>query len=108
MQPIFNLMKPTTAEFTHTKRGRDVLISHIQYLRNSKETITINIDAYDARRYNYSLFAYLRSISVDVKIHWIVMLLNNFDSPEDFTFKTKTILVPSITEVENILTVADL
>lgn len=108
MQPIFDLMNKTSADYTHTSVGRDVMVSHIKYLRESKMSRVHQVDPDMARRFSYCLYSYLRNIAVDVKNHWPVMVINNLNSPEDFDVNVKQLIIPDLVEVTDILTVADL
>lgn len=108
MQPIFNLMSTTSADYSHYKYGRNILVSHTKYLRESKSSLVHMVEPERAQRFNYCLNAYLRSIAVDVKIHWLVQVINNLNSPEDFNIGIKKLIIPSLQEVADILAVADL
>lgn len=108
MQPIFSLMKRTTADFTHSQAGRDVITSHIKFLRESPNTTRINVDPDEARRFCFCLDAYLHNSSYDQRVFWPTLLINDMRSYEDFNLNTTTLLIPSLHEIETILVTADL
>ncbi len=93
-----------TPKYLYTEAGRSLMIQHIQYLRNHKDTEVKQILPSDARRFYYCFDAFMISLGYDTNQIYPTMLINGLDSVEDFDESVTTLLIPSSSIVEEIIT----
>lgn len=81
---------------------RYVLESHMSYLRTLASTAQVVVPPIDTAIYNNDFFGYLNSRHISQCYHWVIMRVNNYFSPSDFTDGVGTILLPDMTVLEKI------
>jgi hypothetical protein len=90
------------ADIYYDKAFRDMLESHLPYLRTHVKTRTMQVDPQRALVYEGDLFGYLLESHVDVQRHWVTMRTSGFFSPHDFTPETLELLIPDGGEIESL------
>lgn len=75
-----------------------------QYIKDhfneiKEKSITIAVDPNDARKYCYSVEAYLKSIDVPISTAWIILMLNQLESTLHFDKDIQSILIPDFDQL---------
>ncbi|ANZ48885.1 hypothetical protein HOV30_gp035 [Erwinia phage Derbicus] len=82
---------------------RQLIIDHLDYLRNHPSTKARAVDP----RYSYpemhSFYAYCSLVDIPSELIFPTMLLNNIRNPMEFTPDMETLLIPDIGVVASIL-----
>jgi len=78
-----------------------------KYLINHVSTTTHTVIG-DARPFYYNLYGYLIYKKYSAKLHWLILMLSDIDSPEDFNEDTTTLVIPDLSLVEEIYAMSDL
>lgn len=78
--------------------------SHLSYLRTATETRSVAVPLNKAIIYSGDFYGYCREAQIESQYHWTIMRVSFMRSPADFGVHTKEILVPSIREINRILT----
>lgn len=60
----------------------------------------VSVSNFEAAKYNGDLYGYLDYLAIPKDSHYIVQLVNKFTSPIQFGENTKTVLIPSLEEIE--------
>lgn len=81
---------------------RNVLEDHLSYLRALQSTVRRAVSPGEAYRFEYDLFGLLKIYGVEAHLHWVVMRLNNYTSPDEFRADVTELLVPDATVVDRI------
>lgn len=89
-------------------RLRNVLITHRTYLREHKDTVRRAVDKNKARPFYYNLYGYLLTIDIPSQLHWIICMLSDMNSPEDFDGSVDMLYIPDIGIIDEIMSVAKL
>ena len=82
---------------------RNLMVTHISYLRNHPSTTATEIVRNELVTHQYNLYAYLNKVGIATKLHWVIFLINDIQSPEHLDFDIDVLLVPDITVVEEIV-----
>ncbi len=85
---------------------RNVLSQHIDYLRKHPTTQRHVVDVELATPHYFDLYGYLHNVGIATELHWPILILN-MASPYEFTNKTKELLIPDISQVNEIISVAN-
>lgn len=83
---------------------RNVLEAHLSYLKNSSRSINARIPEEIAIRNEYDFFGVLLELGIQHQLHWLVMRMNGFYSPTEYTADTLQIIIPDQTDVDAIRT----
>lgn len=86
----------------YTKQFRDVLEDHMVLLREHPNTKPMTIMPGESFQWRNDLFGLLSSKNIPRHLHWVIMRLNNYTSPRQFTTETMLLLVPDSTVLEKI------
>lgn len=90
------------AEVYYSKEFRDMMESHMAYLRALPSTQADLVQPLDADVWNGDLFGYLTYKKIPMKYQWVIMRVNNFYTPLDFSKTTTQLLIPSFSEVDSL------
>lgn len=82
---------------------RHLMITHIAYLREHSTTKATRIVQEEMVTHQYNLYAYLNKVGIERKLHWVIFLINDIDSPEHFDKDVDMLLIPDITVIEEIV-----
>lgn len=99
---IDDLASPAGADIYYDQKFRVVLEDHMTFLRNHPTTSTISIKDHDAFKYEGDLSSLLLIYRVPAQLHWIVMRMNNFNSPAECPPDIKILSVPSTELIDRI------
>lgn len=81
--------------------------THRKYLKEHSST-RIHTVGDDARPFYYNLYGYLIHQNINPKLHWLILMLSDIDSPEDFNENITSLNIPDIGVVEEILQLSGL
>lgn len=79
---------------------RNVLEAHMTYLRSASSTTVMNVDPHDAYVYEFDLNGLLLKMGIPLKLHWVVMRMNNYRSPQNVPADLSTLLIAAPNEIE--------
>jgi len=82
---------------------RHVVESYIPYLREHPTTQVIGVEPDIAYRYEGDFYGLLKTMRVPAQYHWIILRLNNMVHPADFKEIGTAIMIPAVSEIENIV-----
>ncbi len=97
---INNLMLPEGSKDFYDPSFQNTLEAHLMHLRESETTYVTSVLVINTILYRRDLFGYLNKIKVPTYLHWLVMRVNSFFSPYDFTEGVSQLLIPSSKDVE--------
>lgn len=103
MPGLSDLMRADGGAMYYDDAFRNVLEDHLTYLRGAPTTQHLNVAPGDAYRFEYDLYGFLSKFAVPAQLHWVVLRLNKFTSPEEFGPDCQTVLVPDAGAVSQIL-----
>lgn len=86
---------------------RALFETHRMYLTNHSKTRELVVGN-DARPFYYNLYGYLIHANINPKLHWLVLMLSDLDSPESFDSETTILKCPDLSTVEEIITLSGL
>lgn len=81
--------------------------THRKYLKEHSKT-RIHIVNDNARPFYYNLYGYLIQQGINSKLHWLILMLSDIDSPEDFNESVTSLNIPDLGTVEEILQLSGL
>lgn len=84
----------------YTDQFRNVLEDHMTYLREAASTTVMNVDPIKAYRFEFDLNGLLLDMGIPLYLHWVVMRMNNFASPQDVPADLTQLLIASPDEIE--------
>jgi hypothetical protein len=90
------------ADIHYDKAFRDMLESHLEYLREHPKTRTIQVDPQRALVYEGDLFGFFLEARIEMQLHWVSMRVSGLFSPHDFTPETGNLLIPDSGELESL------
>ena len=73
---------------------RNIIESHLKYLREHLNTQSIRLDPHIEYEYAGDFYGLLQAMGYPHDIQWILMRVNGLHSPIDYTGELETILVP--------------
>lgn len=100
--PINDLLVSGGANIFYDQAFRNTLETNMGLLRASTGVITIAIESHDAYKYENDLYGLLQKLLYPEDAHWVIMRLNDFVDPREFSSTTTTLLIPDFTAVEQI------
>jgi hypothetical protein len=80
---------------------RNVMEDHMEYLRTRYSAVAI-LNPDEAYQWRGDFFGLLDGRGYNRKYHWIILRLNQYTSPLQFTEDTLAILVPDFAEIDRI------
>lgn len=81
--------------------------THRKYLKEHPKTRIHTVDN-SARPFYYNLYGYLIQQKINSKLHWLILMLSDIDSPEDFNESVTSLNIPDLGTVEEILQLSGL
>jgi hypothetical protein len=98
---LTNLMVDPGPDIFYDPEFRNVLEDHMSYLReNYCQVVVLQPD--EAYQWRGDFFGLLSQKGVPRQYHWLVMRLNQYTSPNQFTEDIQVMLFPDYTVVEKI------
>ena len=102
---INNLMAPEGPTLYYDPAFRLMLESHMSYLRQRPSIRVLDIDNHDAYKYEGDLAGLLRKYSIPPHLHWVIMRLNDMDSPALYTADMTQLIILPETEIKSLAAV---
>jgi hypothetical protein len=99
---INTLAKGAGADVFYTDDFRNVLEDYMTILRNSSDTVTITVEPATALKYRGDLYGLLVELNYPPYMAWIIMRMNNMNSPVDYDETILTLLTPSEDRISRI------
>ncbi len=81
---------------------RNVLEDHMSFLRTHPGTKILNIEPIYAYKYEGDLSGLLTQYRIDVKLHWIIMRMNNYYSFSENNENLSSLIIPDGDSIERI------
>lgn len=81
---------------------RNVLEDHMTYLREHPQTTIMPISPNDAYVYRQDLFGVLLKNNVQPQYHWLVMRMNKYTAPHQFSEDVISLMVPNANVIAQI------
>lgn len=81
---------------------RNVLEDHFSYLKQLGSTKNVPIDGYLAVRYEYDFYGLMQNQGVPHQLHWLVMRLSGYTSPDQMQRTLQSYFLPDPSFVEQI------
>jgi hypothetical protein len=104
MMPFLSRMSSSGSDLYYAPGFMNEIEVHLSYLRTSSETRTAVVPLEKAIIYSGDFYGYCREAKIESQYHWTIMRVSFMRSPADFGVKTKEIMVPSVREINRILT----
>lgn len=79
--------------------------NHIPYLLAGNRSSMITIEPADAHKFEYDLAGLLLNYSLPAHLHWLVMRINDMNSPMEYTADKLTLLIPDPAVVDRLVEV---
>lgn len=105
-QSISSLTGYKTSDYNADQNLRNILEMHIYYIRHHSSTTLHSVEQGAAMPFYYNLYAYLFHLGYDSKIFWVTMQINDLKGMEDFDRNTKSLLIPDLGLIEEIIAMA--
>ena len=74
--------------------------SHISFLEKSNKFTLNSLDPISVYKYEGDLFGLLNSLGIEKRYHLLIMMFNNFRSPDELKQGISLIKIPNIDEIE--------
>lgn len=103
MHPMFNLKTYQFDGMSVRPAIRDLMLLHVDYLRNHPETKVLPIDAAKRNLNLYDLYRYLSDINYPTELHWIILLVNDLSSHIELDQSVQELMFPSAAVVQTII-----
>lgn len=87
----------------YTDDFRNVLEDHMTYLRTAASTTVMNVDPIKAYRFEFDLDGLLLDMGIPLYLHWVVMRMNNFSSPQHVPANLTSLLIAAPSELQMIM-----
>ncbi len=82
---------------------RRMLEDHMHYLRSHSTTDSIDVDGHVANKHHGDLVGVLTHYEIPLHMHWLVMRMNRFTSPLQYTSSDLNLIVPSQTVIGTLM-----
>jgi len=86
----------------YTAAFRVVLEDHMTFLRTHPETKSQEIEGFYAAKHKGDFFGLMAHYRVPYELHWVVMRMNNFVSPQDCDETLGGVIIPNVNVVERL------
>lgn len=103
MSAVDSLLTAQGTGVYYTDAFRNVLEDHMTYLRNAASTTVMNVDPIKAYRFEFDLNGLLLDMGIPLYLHWLVMRMNNYSSPQQVPADLTTLLIAAPSELTMIL-----
>jgi hypothetical protein len=84
---------------------RSVLEDHMSYLKRHPQTERVDIQNHIANKHHGDFIGVMQWYDIPPSLHWIVMRVNGFSSPMQYSSDMTTMLVPSNGIIDRIVKV---
>ena len=91
LQSLIDVLSNFESSLTNTDKDWVIFVrDHKQYLINKANKIPITPEMIDRYKYKFNFFMLENKINLDM--HWIIMMINDFNDLEDFSNKENVYL----------------
>jgi len=97
---IDNLMTDPGDDAFYQESFHTVLESHISHFKNEGLYSIVSLQPVQGVVFEGDFFGLLDKINIAKQYHYVVMLFNGYNSPDDFKKETVSILIPNIDELD--------
>ena len=81
---------------------RNVIEDHLPWLRTSERTQARPLEPAVAMRNNFDLYTLLLEMNIAPHLHWTIMRMNGYTSPEQFTADVTALMIPDTGDMETL------
>lgn len=99
---INSLARSAGPDVFYTNDFRNVLEDYMTTLRNSADTVTISVEPAVALKYRGDLVGLLTELNYPAYMAWIIMRMNNMNSPSDYDESILMLLTPNQDRISRI------
>lgn len=99
---ILNILQRSGSNLYYEQQFRILLEDHMTYLKNLSTTRKLEIDIQNAYKYQGDLSGLLSVYLIRPEFHYIVMRMNDFTSPQEYTPDVRILLIPDEQEISRI------
>lgn len=99
---INSLVKNDVSDIYSNQGFRRMLEGYMNYFRNSVNTTPLPLDSHSVYKYEGDLYGLLSSVRVPAHLHWLVMRINNIDSPLDVKDDLTALLIPDTSDINKL------
>lgn len=89
--------------FYYTKEIKNLLESHLEFLKNHPESRVVQITPNIAYKYEGDFYGLLMTLRIPQQYHWITMRMNDLTSPTDMPENKIAFIQPSFDVVDQII-----
>lgn len=99
---ILNILNKPTSSIYYEQGFRIHLEDHMTYLKTLASTRKVDISLHNAYKYQGDLDGLLTELKIKPEFHFIIMRMNDFTSPQEYTPDTLILLIPDSGVIEKI------
>ena len=89
----------------YTTEFRNMLDSYLYWFKVDSTTVVLSVDAHLQDKYVGDFEGLLLELKVPRSLHWLTMRMNDIDDPGVYTLDAASILVPSSSTVDRLLSI---
>lgn len=99
------LLQSDGAAVYYTPQWRQMIETHLLWLRQRTDNQVLTVTPAQAYRYEGDLMGLLTEMRVAPVYHWLIMRMNGWDAPTDYTSDIQTLVLPNYQVVEQLTNV---
>lgn len=88
----------------YNARWHRVVESHLKWILNLPGNQIVRVDDAVAYKYEGDFGGLLQELRVPMEMHWVVMRMNGYTSPADYSFDRTQILIPDTASIARLFT----
>lgn len=100
--PLHQTLRNDGPPVYYTVGFRQLIEDHLEYLKQNNRSTLISINQKDLHKYEFDLIGLLKEYRLPRHMHWIVMRLNGFTSPDQFNESITSLWIPDPSEIERL------
>ena len=105
MANVVDILNDNSRNVFYETGFRNLIEEHLTYLRDNKSVETIMVEHNLRYKFEHDLYGYLTAKDYPREYHWIILRVNDFHTTSEFTKETTMLIVPNLTQVENLIKV---
>jgi hypothetical protein len=103
---VLSQMSSSGSDFFSSARWRQIVESHLTWLRARNESDIVVVQPHVALKYHGDFYGALIESGVPQYLHWVTMRMNGLYSPTEFKGETVVLMVPSTDTIQQLTAVA--
>ena len=102
MASINDLMPSDGPALYYDDGFRNTIEDHLPYLQLAANSDVTAVPDATAYKYEYDLYGLLYSLGIPKCYHWVILRVNGFRSPIEYTVAVNNLLIPKSQVIDNI------